>query len=82
MDKNTLINRFAESEDEKIKFAHVLDLADRCERRNIVTSGAFLTESERVRAEAMLRSAGFQNVAFWGGYEDAERTCPVFLPNI
>lgn len=80
MDKNTLINRFAESEDEKIKFAHVLDLADRCEKRNIVTSGAFLTESERVRAEAMLRSAGFQSFAFWGGYEDAERTCPVFLP--
>lgn len=81
MDKNALINRYAESDDEKIKFAHMLDLAERCEKRNIVTATAFLTESERTRVDMLLRGQGFQNFVFWGGYEGAERTSAVFLPD-
>lgn len=81
MDKNSLINRYAENDDERIKFAHIIDLAERCEKRNIVTSTAFLTESERVRAEMLLRGLGFGSFAFWGGYDNAERSCAVFLPD-
>ena len=81
MDKNTLINRFAENDEEKIKFAHIVDLAERCEKRNIVTSTAFLTESERTRVDMLLRGLGFVDFAFWGGFEDAERTCAVFMPD-
>ncbi len=80
MDKNLLINRYAENEDEKIKLAHIIDLAERCEKRNIVTSSAFLTEGERGRCEALLRAMGFSNFVFFGGYDDAERTSAVFLP--
>ena len=80
MDKNALINRFAENDGEKIKFAHIIDLAQRCEKRNIATSTAFLTEGERARVEMLLGGLGFLNFAFWGGYEDAERTTAVFLP--
>ena len=81
MDKNSLINRYAESGDEKIKFAHIIDLAERCEKRNIVTSSSFLTESERARVDMLLRGLGFGRFFFWGGYEDAERTSAVFLPD-
>ena len=81
MDKNTLINRYAESNDERIKFAHIVDLAERCEKRNIITSTAFLTESERARVDMLIRGLGFGSFVFWGGYEDAERTCAVFLPD-
>ncbi len=81
MDKNSLINRYAESNDERIKFAHIVDLAERCEKRNVVTATAFLTESERARVDMLLRGLGFGSFVFWGGYEDAERTCAVFLPD-
>lgn len=81
MDKNTLINRYAESDGEKIKFAHIVDLAERCEKRNIVTSTAFLTESERVRVDMLLRGLGFESFVFWGGYDNAERSSAVFLPD-
>ncbi len=81
MDKNTLINRFADNEDEKIKFAHILDLADRCEKRNIVTSSNFLTESESERSLMLIQGLGYKNAVLWGGYNDAERRCMVFLPD-
>lgn len=81
MDKNILIDRFAESGDEKVKFAHIIDLAERCEKRNIVTSSAFLTEGERVKCDSILRGLSFQNFVFFGGFEGAERTSVVFLPD-
>lgn len=80
MDKNTLINRFAENNEEKIKFAHIIDLADRCEQRNIATSSSFLTESEGERSLKLAEGLGYKNAVLWGGYEDAERKCIVFLP--
>lgn len=81
MDKNSLINRYAENDGEKIKLAHIVDLAERCEKRNIVTSTAFLTESERAKAEMLLRGLGFSNFVFFGGFDGAERTSAVFLPD-
>lgn len=80
MDKNSLINRYAESDDERVKFAHIVDLAERCDKRNVVTSTAFLTEGERTRVDMLLRGLGFQRFSFWGGYAEAERSCAVFLP--
>lgn len=80
MDKKTLINRFAESDEEKIKFAHIVDLADRCEKRNIVTASAFLTESEGKRCLMLVEGLGYKNAVLWGGFEEAERKCLAFLP--
>ncbi|MBE6701341.1 MAG: RNA-binding protein [Ruminococcaceae bacterium] len=80
MDKNSLVNKYARNDDEKVGFAHLFDLAERSQNRNIVTSGNFFSESESVSASAMLKEAGIDSF-FYGGYENAERRCPVFLPD-
>lgn len=79
MDKNSLISHFAENGEEKTVFSHILDLAQRSRMRSVVESGSFLSESMRMRADDMLNQAGYSEYFFFGGYEDAERTCPVFF---
>ncbi len=81
MDKNILIQKYSENDEEKIKFAHILDLALKREQRNILTSSSFLNESERAKVELMLKEGGFSDYVFWGGYEEAERVCVFFLPD-
>lgn len=81
MDKNILIQKFSENDEDKIKFAHILDLALRRDTRNIVTSSAFLGESEKAKADLMLKEGAFTDYIFWGGYDSAERCCVSFLPD-
>ena len=81
MIKSPLPARFAANEEQKILFAHLLDLQSRAENRNILQCGNFLSEADWRTAETMLRAAGAGNFLFTGGYDDAERRCPVFLPD-
>lgn len=81
MDKNILIQKYSESAEDKVKFAHILDLALKREQRNILTSSSFLNESERAKVELMLKEGGISDYVFWGGYQEAERVCVFFLPD-
>lgn len=81
MDKASLINRYAKTPEQRVMFAHILDLALRSENRNTVESGNFLPESDADTVSDMLRSAGIRNYILFGGCDGAERKCPVFLPD-
>jgi RNA-binding protein YlmH len=81
MDKASLINRYAKTPEQRVMFAHILDLALRSENRNTVESGNFLPESDADTVSDMLRSAGIHNYVLFGGCDGAERKCPVFLPD-
>ncbi len=79
MDKNSLISHYAETDEEKSTLSHFLDLAERSWLRSTVESGNFVSDSLRMRAFEMLKQAGYKDCFFFGGYENAERTCPVFF---
>ncbi len=81
MDKASLINGFAKNTEQRVIFAHIFDLALRSENRNTVESGNFLPENDANTVGNMLLSAGIRNFILYGGYEGAERKCPVFLPD-
>ncbi len=81
MDKASLLAKFAATREEKLLFAHLLDLAERAATHNRLLSGDFLTEAEGNTAQSLLRAAGFSSFFLFGGFPDAERTCPVFLPD-
>jgi RNA-binding protein YlmH len=80
MDKNTLINRCARDDEERIKLARLFDMSARRDRKNIVVSGPFFSEEERLIAEDMMKASGETSFFFWGGFDGAERQCPIFLP--
>lgn len=81
MDKASLVNRFASSPEQKVTFAHILDLFIRSKAKNVVISGNFLSESESLAVEDMLHTAGADSFILFGGYSEAERRCPVFIPD-
>lgn len=80
MKKSELVSKFGRDDDAKIVLSRILDLCERCETQNVLTSSGFLTSGERAAAEDMLRYDGRNNVFFFGGYREAERVCAVFLP--
>lgn len=55
----------------------LLDKAETSRERNYMTWSGFLDVRQRTMASAMLK----HQVVFWGGFEDAERTIAVFLPD-
>ena len=79
MDKTALVDRFAAIPEQRILFAHLLDLMQRAENRNVVTTSGFLSETETMRAEGLLNAAGCRQYFLFGGYPEAERKCAVFL---
>ncbi len=81
MDKRAILNRFSSSDEQRMLFAHILDLAEQAENKNIIKSGHFLSESQCAEAAVMLRAFGMGSYMLFGGYPDAERRCPVFLPD-
>ncbi|MBR6051919.1 MAG: RNA-binding protein [Clostridia bacterium] len=59
--------------------SHALDLARRCREDYVATNTSFLDMSERAVLDSALRGCGV-NYVFFGGYDDAERSVCVFLP--
>lgn len=57
------------------------DATDRCRRGSVATL-SYLTPQEKRRIFGELGRRGMQDAAyFWGGYEEAERTCLFLLPD-
>ncbi len=79
MDKNAITSQLSQNAEEKTVLSHILDLAERSRMRETVESGNFMSDSLKMRAEELLRRTGYTDCFFWGGYNDAERTCPVFF---
>lgn len=81
MNKTELLNRFSKDPEERMALARVLDQMERAEQRSIPCATQFLTPAQRAAAEPLLNACGHPKHLFFGGYEDAERTVCVFLPD-
>jgi RNA-binding protein YlmH len=82
LDKRTLLDHVAQSAEERVCLARVLDKADSCDKRNAPAVTPFLTPREQIAAEEVLAAAGIRSrYAFWGGYEGAQRRKLCFLPD-
>lgn len=80
-DKKTLLDKMARDQEERLLFSRLLDQAERCDRRQILTHSFFLSPGERMAAESLLRAAEAPRHVFRGGYDEAERTVALFLPD-
>jgi len=61
--------------------AGIEDKIHQCLENYMVTNSAFLDMRQRTLAEALCRQHKGLRYCFYGGYEDAERTAAVFLPD-
>ena len=82
MNKTELLDRCAGGDGEtRLLLARVLDKLETAERRGIPAHTPFLSPAQRAAAEGLIRAAGQPRHLFAGGYEGAERTVCVFLPD-
>ncbi len=81
MTKTELLNRCAGDEDTRLLLARALDKLDMAQRRGIPAHTQFLSPAQRVAVENLINASGHPRHLFAGGYENAERTICVFLPD-
>ena len=82
MNKTELLNRCAGGDDEtRMILARALDKLDAAQRRSVPSHTAFLSPAQRVAVEGLINASGHPRHLFTGGYEGAERTICVFLPD-
>ena len=81
MNKTELLNKFSKDPDERIVLARALDQMDRAASRSIPCATQFLSPAQRAALEPLLAASGHPRHLFHGGYEGAERTVCVFLPD-
>ena len=81
MNKTELLNKFSKGPEERVALARVLDQMDRAQTRSIPCSTQFLSPAQRAATEPLLAACGHPRCLFTGGYEGAERTICVFLPD-
>lgn len=81
MDKRTLLDRFALDSDDRLPLAQLIDKAEQCQRSNILTATSFLNPRQQTLAEKICAHIGYDNLVFYGGFEDAERRIAIFFPD-
>ncbi len=81
MNKTELLNKFSKDWGERIVLARALDQLDRTRNRAIPSATQFLSPAQRAALEPLLAASGHPRHLFCGGYEGAERTVCVFLPD-
>lgn len=81
MNKTELLNKFSKDADERMVLARALDQMDRAANRSIPCATQFLSPAQRAALELLLAASGRPRHLFHGGYEGAERTVCVFLPD-
>ena len=81
MNKTELLNKFSKDPDERVVLARALDQMDRAANRSIPCATQFLSPAQRAALEPLLAASGHPRHLFHGGYEGAERTVCVFLPD-
>lgn len=80
MNKTELLNKFSKDPEERTVLARVLDQMERAENRSIPCATQFLSPAQRAAAQPLLAACGHPKHLFFGGFEGAERTVCVFLP--
>ena len=81
MNKTELLNKFSKDPEERVTLARVLDQMERTQNRSIPCATQFLSPAQRAAAEPLLAACGHPKHLFHGGYEGAERTVCIFLPD-
>lgn len=82
MDRRQLLDRAAQSGEERVLLAHILDKCKQSRQRNIPAATDFLSPAEQRAAQELLHAAAIhEGYAFRGGYERAERKMLFFLPD-
>lgn len=81
MNRTELLDRAASDGEARLLLARVLDKLEQTGRKSVPSHTAFLSPGERVDVERLLAAAGHPRCLFTGGYEGAERTVCVFLPD-
>ena len=81
MNKTELLNKFSRDPEERTVLARVLDRMERSQSRSIPCATQFLSPAQRAAAEPLLAACGHPKHLFFGGYEGAERTVCIFLPD-
>lgn len=81
MTKKELLDRCAGNGEERVLLARVLDKLDLAQNRGVPAHTPFLSQGERASVTDLLAAAGHPRHTFWGGYEGAERTICLFLPD-
>lgn len=81
MNKTELLNKFAKDPEERIVLARALDQLERAQNRAIPCATQFLSPAQRAALEPLIAACGHPRHLFHGGYEGAERTICVFLPD-
>lgn len=79
MNKFELLQKYKNSED-KILISKILDKIKFCETRNQITYTNFLDLRQQTIAKKLLSSMKTTNYIFYGGFDNAERTCLIFYP--
>lgn len=67
--------------DDSILLANLENKIDQCLEQSIITSSNFLDMRQKSLAEGICRRRKGLAYTFYGGYEDAERTVAIFLPD-
>ena len=81
MNKTELLTRLARDGEERLLLARTMDKLELAGRRNIPAHTAFLSPQERASVEMLISAGGHPSHLFYGGFEGAERTICVFLPD-
>ncbi len=81
MKKTELLNQYSADPEERVVLARALDQMERAEKRSLAGTTQFLSPSHRASLEILLDHCGHPRHLFSGGYEEAERTVCVFLPD-
>lgn len=81
MTKTELLNRCANSSDERMLLARILDKVDMAQLRGVPSTTHFLSPGEQAAVTNLLNAYGHPRHLFFGGYEHSERNICVFLPD-
>lgn len=81
MTKTELLDKCASGGEERLLLARALDKLETARQRNVPACTPFLSPGERALVEGLIAAAGRPAHLFFGGYEGAERTVCVFLPD-
>lgn len=82
MNKTELLNRCAGGDEEtRLILARALDKLDMAQRRGVPAHTPFLSPAQRAAVDGLIHACGNPRHLFHGGYEGAERTVCVFLPD-
>ena len=81
MTKTELLNKLARDGEERLLLARAMDKLELARTRSVPGHTGFLSPQERVSVENLLNACGHPRHLFYGGFEGAERTVCVFLPD-